>query len=139
MLRLSGCLLILAIGFVPACAPSGPQYSLSAEREITRLKSRTLRLMESAERPFSDSASAVGKLETDLLAARTNASTRSRNTASVAQWELLLGTDMLGGFLGRWRSENTLGPTFIVESVDLIGSAFDEMRDHEQRKPGAPR
>ena len=89
--------------------------------------------------PFAESAKAVGKLELDLAAARANASSRGANTASVAQWDLLLGSDLLGGFLGRWRAETTLGPTYIVESVDLVGAAFDELKDHEQRKPGAPR
>lgn len=89
--------------------------------------------------PFAESATAVGKLEADLETARANAAGRNRNTASVAQWDLLLGPDLLGGFFGRWRAEGALGPTYIVESVDLVGAALDEMRDHEQRKPGAPR
>ena len=132
------CLPAALLLLVGACT-AGPFYSPSAEREVRRLKSKSLRLMEQAETPWSGHESAVIKLQTELTEARDAAATRRQNQITVAQWDRLLAHEghLLGGFLARWEADSTLSPTFIVESSRLVGDAFEAILKLEQSKTGA--
>ncbi len=133
---LGACLLI-----VPACAPVVSPYSHTAYVQATSLKARSLRLMDRATGSWDDSASDVERLQTDLSAALEYAKGRPRNAFSTGQWQRLLDPTghLLGGFLARWATEGTLGPTFIVEAKQLVGEAFDTISGLESGKVGAPR
>jgi hypothetical protein len=96
--------------------------------------------MDRAVFPFKDEESAVDRLRGELDEAREYARGRPRNAFSTAQWELLLDPshNLLGGFLSRWQSDSTLGPTFIVEAKRLVGEAFDTISGLESGKVGGP-
>lgn len=129
---------IVALLLAAACQPVSPVYSPAAERDLTLLKGRTLRLMALAEEPFAAQESAVARLQGDLVAARDRAKARPRNSLVVRQWDELLSTDahLLGGFLLRWESESTLSAGFIVEARTLVQRAMDTMIEYEQAKIG---
>lgn len=115
-------------------------YSHTAYLQATSLKARSLRLMDRAAFPATESSRDLESLRTDLDAAREYARGRPRNGFSTAQWERLLdpGGHLLGGFLARWEREGPLGPTFIVESKRLVADAFDTISGLESGKVGAP-
>ncbi len=133
--------LFLVCSVAAGCVTTSATYSPAAAREIAGLKSRSLRLMEKAEFPFPDHSDAVEKLRRDLGTALVRAESRRKNSATVRQWEVLLGADrhLLGGFLIRWQEDGSLSTTFIVEARLLVAAAFDELALHESRKNGAPR
>lgn len=132
---------ILAALLTAGCQPVSPAYSPAAERDLTLLKGRTLRLMALAEEPFSAQESAVARLQGELFAARDRAKARPRNGLVVRQWDELLSADahLLGGFLQRWESETTLSAGFIVEARTLVQRAMDTMIEYEQAKIGGER
>ena len=125
---------------MPACAHVVSPYSHTAYQQATSLKARSLRVMDRATMPWSESSGVVERLQTDLDVALEYAKGRPKNGFSTAQWERLLDPEghLLGGFLARWEGEGTLGPTFIVEAKRLVADAFDTISGLESGKVGAP-
>ncbi|NNE69368.1 MAG: hypothetical protein HKN29_03270 [Rhodothermales bacterium] len=130
--------LVVAMAITTGCQPFSPVYSPAAERELTLLKGRTLRLMALAEEPFADQTKAVARLRGDLGSARDRAAARPRNGLTLRQWNELMATDghLLGGFLFRWETDTTLAAGFIIEARLLVERAMEVMIEHEKAKVG---
>ncbi len=139
--RRSVLLVIAALAVVAgACRPAISPYSHTAFVQATSLKARSLRFMDRATAPVSESSRDLETLRGDLDAALEYARARPRNAYSTAQWERLLDPDghLLGGFLARWEREGPLSPTFIVEAKRLVADAFDTISGLESGKVGSP-
>lgn len=134
-LSLAG-LLLLTAATLAACAPTISPFSPRAYEQATSLKVESLALMDAATEPFAQHEPAVRQLQTDLQKAHEFARGRPRNEISARQWAILIDPDrnLLGGFLRRWESEETLSPAFTREAKRLVSDAFDTIIGLESGK-----
>lgn len=137
IIPVAGIFLILGLS---ACAPSIAPFSETAYRLATDSKVESLKLLDQAEMPFAESAKKIEELRTDLDKAYEFAKGRPRNEISTRQWEILLDPEghLLGGFLSRWESEESLNRPFITEAKQIISAAFDTIIGLESGKIKTP-
>ncbi|MDA1027659.1 MAG: hypothetical protein O3B41_01215 [Bacteroidetes bacterium] len=102
------------------------------------LKVDSLRLMDAAELPFTDSATKVKTLQIRTEKAFEFAMGRPKNEHSTEQWKIMIDSDrhLLGGFFKRWESESTLSRAFIVKAKKLVEKSFDAIIGLESGKIG---
>lgn len=132
-------LVLLALCLSPiSCAPSIAPFSLVAYEMAIDLKVDSLRLMDAAELPFTDSATKVKTLQIRTEKAFEFAMGRPKNEHSTEQWRIMTDPDrhLLAGFFKRWEAESTLSRTFIVEAKKLVEKSFDAIIGLESGKIG---
>lgn len=132
---------LLVSGLLPACTPSIAPFSARAYEMAVDIKVDAIRVMERAEEPFDRHRSRVESLQVRMQKAAEYAKGRPRNEHSSKQWELMNDPEgfLLGGFLARWQSEDSLSYGFIVEAGSLIEEGFDAIIGLESGKLGSNR
>lgn len=118
------------------CAPGISLYSEHAYDQAVTLKISSLRLIDRANEPYSDHAQDVESLMYEIDKAYEYAKGRPRNELSARQWKILKDPDgrLLGGFILRWKEQETLSPVFISEAKGVISDAFDTLIGLESGK-----
>ena len=136
----TGILLLLWL-CLAACAPLIGPYSPTAYQNATSLKAETLALMAKATKPFPENEKKVEALLVDIDKAYEYVHGIPSDDLSARQWEILRQPDgaLLGRFLGRWKSEGTLGTVYIDEFRGVVSDAFDEIICLEANKKGTTR
>ncbi len=101
-------------------------FSPEAYKQAVELKVESLELMSFATSPYDDNEESVTYLKTELRKAYEFALGRPNNELSAGQWEILIDEEgnLLGGFLKRWETEETLSEMFITEMQLLVSDAF---------------
>jgi hypothetical protein len=111
-------------------------FSPEAYKQAVDLKVESLELMSFATSPYDDNEESVTYLKTELRKAYEFALGRPNNELSAGQWEILIDEEgnLLGGFLKRWETEETLSEMFITEMQMLVSDAFDTIIGLESGK-----
>ena len=127
---------VAALATASSCAPIISPFSQQAYQYATELKVESLKLMDRAELPFNENESRVEKLQVELEKAYEFARGRPRNEHSARQWEMILDpeTNLLGGFLKRWKEAGSLSYPFISEAKRIVAEAFDAVIGLESGK-----
>jgi hypothetical protein len=128
--------LVLMCFITSGCAPGISLYSENAYDQAVTLKINSLRLIDHATEPYSDHAQDVESLMYEIDKAYEYAKGRPRNELSAWQWKILKDPDghLLGGFIIRWKEQETLSTPFITESKGVISDAFDTLIGLESGK-----
>jgi hypothetical protein len=127
-------LAVIALLAFAHCAVISP-FSQHAYIQSTSLKVDALNVMGMAEEPYSAHEAEVTTLKTNLQKMYEYEKNRPKNTISTAMWEKLLDEKaLLGGFLNRWKEEDTLGKYYIEEEKKLVAEAFDKIAGLESKK-----
>ena len=132
VLLLATCLLFAS------CSPAIAPFSHAAYELAVDLKVDSLRLMDSAELPYSESKKKVGNLQVRMQKAFEFALGRPKNSYSTEQWRIMNDSErhLLGGFLRRWEEESSLSRSFIVEAKTIVAHSFDAIIGLESGKIG---
>lgn len=120
---------------IGACS-SISTFSQYAYEQAVSLKVESLNLMDKATEEYSANKDIVEDLKTKLQKSYEYSKGRPKNDISTKQWEILISPDrnLLGGFLKRWESKNTLSKAFIDDAKGLVGDAFDTIIGLESGK-----
>jgi hypothetical protein len=118
-----------------SCSPIS-EFSPYAYRQAVSLKVESLALMEQAENSFRDMKAEVDNLKLELSKAYEYSKGRPHNEISTKQWEILIDPErnLLGGFLKRWETQDSLAQFFINEAMGLVSDAFDTIISLESGK-----
>jgi hypothetical protein len=111
-------------------------FSPEAYKQAVELKVESLELMSFATSSYDDNEENVTYLKTELRKAYEFALGRPNNEISAKQWEILIDEEgnLLGGFLKRWETEETLSEMFVTEMQLLVSDAFDTIIGLESGK-----
>jgi hypothetical protein len=111
-------------------------FSPEAYKQAVDLKVESIELMSFATSPYDDYEEDVTHLETELTKAFEFSKGRPDNEISTQQWEILIDEkgNLLGGFLKRWETEDTLSEMFVTEMQTLVSDAFDTIIGLESGK-----
>ena len=103
------------------------------------LKVDALRTMERAEEPFSKHEPRVESLQRQMKKAVEFARGRPNNSVTTRQWEIMVNPEghMVGGFLTRWKQDDSLSWGFIREASAQIEAGFDAIIGLESGKIGS--
>ncbi|MGN8226072.1 hypothetical protein [Gracilimonas sp. BCB1] len=129
--------ILVAIGILlTACAPSISQFNETAYQQAVQLKVKSMSLIDKANEPYSAHEEAAVQLKQNLLTAYEYAKGRPSNEISTRQWEIMVDAErnLMGGFLVRWKEQETLSPAFIGEYSKVIADAFDTIIGLESGK-----
>jgi hypothetical protein len=111
-------------------------YSQTAYEQATSVKAESLALMEKATEPYSQHAQEVAALLLAVDKAYEYAKGRPKNEISTEQWAKIKdpNSNLLGGFLKRWKEKGQLNSTFVKEAEAQIAQAFDQIIELESGK-----
>jgi hypothetical protein len=121
------------------CDPLIATYNVKAYENATSLKAEASIVMKKATEPFADHEETVGDLMLGVEQAYEFVNGIPNNSDSAAQWRILKDPDeqLLGGFMNRWETNDTLSAAFIKNHWDdNVGPAFDEIIKLENGKLG---
>jgi hypothetical protein len=119
-----------------ACSSLIAAYSQAAYEQATSIKAESLVLMNQATEPYSQHAQGVATLMLNVDKAYEYAKGRPKNEISTAQWAKMKdpNSNLLGGFLKRWKEQGQLKPAFVREAAAQIAMAFDQIIELESGK-----
>lgn len=122
-----------------SCAPLIGPYSPTAYKNATTLKAQTLALMDKATEPYQKYEEKVESLTIEINEAYEYVHGIPSDSLSARQWEILKNPDgdLLGKFLSRWKSKDTLSRVYIDQFKGIIADAFDEIICLEANKKSA--
>lgn len=112
-----------------ACATIAP-YNERSYQYATSLKPEALMLMDKATMPYTDFENDVNALMLKVEQAYEYVAGIPKNSDSAGQWKILKDPEgnLLGGFMRRWKTKQTLSETFIDNvKEDTVGPAFDSI------------
>jgi hypothetical protein len=128
-------ILVLVCG----CGNMQSVFSEQAYQQAVSLKVESLELMDKATEAFSEHEQEVAILQTNLQKAYQYAQGRPNNEITTRQWEILIDPErnLLGGFMVRWKQQNSMSESFIEENKGILSDAFDTIIELEsgKRKP----
>ncbi|MBT8378055.1 MAG: hypothetical protein KJN64_02355 [Ignavibacteria bacterium] len=136
LLTVRNSIMSLLISVLLLSCGSISEFSADAYKQAVELKVISLDLMSVATKPYSDFEADVDMLKLELRKAYEFAKGRPDNEISTKQWEILIDEErnLLGGFLKRWRDEDTLSAMFVTEAQMLVSDAFDAIIGLESGK-----
>ena len=111
-------------------------YDQAAYEHATSAKVDTLALMDKATESYSAHEKEITAVRTELEKAYEYDLGRPLNKITVAQWAILLDPErnLVGGFLKMWKSQGSVGATFVTNKKKQIGEAFDQIIGLESGK-----
>lgn len=117
------------------CAITAP-YDQYVYAQTTGLKVDALKLMDKAVKPYSEAPPALEKFTDNWDKLFEYELHRKNNGIRIEMWSLLRdpGKNLMGGFLQRWKKDNTLNTVFIDEAKIQVGKAFDQLSELESGK-----
>ncbi len=129
--------ILIAFGvLLTACTPTISQFNETAYQQAVQLKVKSMSLIDKANEPYSVHEEEAVQLKQNLLTAYEYAKGRPKNEVSTRQWEIMVDAErnLMGGFLVRWKEQETLSPAFIGEYSKVIADAFDTIIGLESGK-----
>jgi hypothetical protein len=119
-----------------ACSSLIATYSQTAYEQATSIKAESLVLLNKATEPYNQHAQEVAALMLNVDKAYEYAKGRPKNEVSTEQWEKMKdpNSNLLGGFLKRWKEQGQLSPAFVKEAGIQIAKAFDQIIELESGK-----
>lgn len=102
----------------------------------TSVKVDALNVMDLATNNYATQSEKVKELQTQIQKIYEYEKNRPKNEITLKQWDILLNPEghLLGGFIKRWETQNTLSKTFINETKKLVDKAFDQIAGLESKK-----
>jgi len=127
--RTSLAVTLLLLMLLSGCQATIAQFNEVAYQQATSLKVDALRVMDNASRSYSAHDKLVEDLNIKLEKAYEYAKGRPKNSIITEQWEVLLDPkrNLLGGFLVRWKAEDSLDQTFVTEAKALVAEGFNQI------------
>jgi hypothetical protein len=130
------CLLLLPFLLAQlSCAIVAP-YDQYVYAQTTGIKVDALKLMDRADKTYSSQSEAINKFTDQLDKLYEYELHRKNNSIRITMWQLLRNPDknLLGGFMQKWKKENSLSGVFIGEAKIQVGKAFDQLSELESGK-----
>ena len=131
------CYLIAAVSMVlySSCATIS-RFDEYAYTQVTSVKVDALAIMDSATTPYAQCAISAKQVLTSLSKMYEYERNRPKDQITVKMIGLMQDSSghLFGGFIKRWQKEGTLDATFIAESKNIIGLAFDQISQLESGK-----
>jgi hypothetical protein len=111
-------------------------FDQAAYEHAISAKVDTLALMDKATESYSAHQKEIDAVKRELDKAYEYDLGRPLNKITATQWKILLdpNRDLVGGFLKMWKSNGSLGSTFIAEKKPQIAEAFDQIIGLESGK-----
>ncbi len=133
MLRLG--IVLLSIQIFSSCKTISV-FDQYAYTQSTALKVDALSLMDNATTGFTANTTEIEDFNLKIQKVYEYEKHRPKNEITVKLWDIIMNPDknLLGGFLARWKQNNTLGKTFINEAKIQVGEAFDIIVELESQK-----
>lgn len=127
---------LMMVIFVFAGCATISTFDQQAYTQTTSLKVDAMNIMELAKLDYPTQEKLVTDFQTKQQKVYEYEKNRPKNEFTLALWDKLLDKNghLLGGFLYRWQTENTLNETYIVEAKKLVGVAFDQISGLESKK-----
>lgn len=127
---------ILVVSTLAACSSLIAAFSQTAYEQATSIKAESLVLMNKATQPYSQHAQEVEALMLNVDKAYEYAKGRPKNEISTEQWAKMKDphSNLLGGFVKRWKEQGQLSPVFVKEAEAQIAKAFDQIIELESGK-----
>jgi hypothetical protein len=117
------------------CATLAPFNRYSFD-ETARLKIESMTLLRKANQPYSMHAKKADSVMAGVNSAYRDGLLRSKNLASMDQWNILLDPEQgsLAGTIQRWKWSGTLPPDSIKAARHMIAQNFDAISKLENNK-----
>ncbi len=112
------------------------QFDQQSYNSATSIKVDALNLMDSAINSYTSQQVRINFVTAEISKAYEYDKNRPKNVMSTAMWSKLKDTNsyLFGGFINRWKKEQSLKPVFIQDAKSLIDSAFDQISQLESGK-----
>jgi hypothetical protein len=109
------------------CAALISQFDQTAYENAVTLKVETLKLMDKAVEPYSVHKKKIDEIVLKVEKAYEYAKGLPKNEFTTKQWQILKDPErnLWGGFIKRWKGDNTLGEGYIQEKKKQVSKAFD--------------
>jgi hypothetical protein len=111
-------------------------FDQTAYNQIVSVEADALAIMDKATEDYSKHEQEVEDFSTRMMKAYLYDKNRPKNVISDKMWELMIDpeSNLLGGFLKRWKSEKKLGKAFVSEAKKLVQENFDRIAQLESTK-----
>lgn len=128
--------IVALIAFLLNSCATISKFDQYAYTQITSAKVDALAIMDSAILPYQQHANAAGQVLTSLSKMYEYERNRPKDLVTVKMIGLMKDSSshLFGGFIRRWQKNGTLDATFITESKNIIGQAFDQISQLESGK-----
>jgi hypothetical protein len=127
--------LLGATFLLAGCALKAPYMRYSFD-ETARLKVESMALLANARQSYRLSSSRADSVMRGIESAYADASLRSKNQASMRQWEILLDSEKvsMAGMVRQWKREDTLSTATILLTRLVVAEDFDIISELEGKK-----
>lgn len=104
--------------------------------QATSLKVDALNLMEKATTSYNAHIQEISPLKANIEKAYEYEKHRPKNEITTKMWQVIKDTsrNLLGGFLTRWQTRDSLSAAFVNEAKVQVGEAFDLLIELESKK-----
>ena len=128
---LLGCLAIGIIGCSTIAVHD--QYAYT---QAVNLKVDAQSIVGKGDKDYTTQEQGVNELMLNVEKAYEYEKGREKNAITTKMWEILLNpeSDLLGGFIKRWKDEGKLNKAYVLEKQKQIGEAFDQIIGLESGK-----
>ena len=129
-------LALFAALVMTGCAAQRAPYLRYSFNETVRLKAESMALLGKAGKSYPLGESGVDSVMSGIHSAYRDASLRSKNQASMRQWENLLDSNQgsMAGIMKQWKQYDTLSSAMISEASIVIAGDFDRISMLESNK-----
>ncbi len=111
-------------------------FNQKAYEQSVNLKVEALNIISNANESYDANIQTINELKIDCKKAYEYAKGRDKNEDSIKQWEIMIDpeSNLLFGFLERWKNKKMLNNQFIIEAKQIISEAFDTIIELESGK-----
>lgn len=137
IIKTKGLLVLFLILLLNSCATSISSFDQYAYTQTTSVKVDALNLMDLAkEDGYNNHIQAYQDLQTNLQKIYEYEKNRPKNEITIKLWDKLLDKNggLLGGFLERWKQGTKMSVTFVSNTEEQVGEAFDMISGLESKK-----
>lgn len=126
-----GCLAFAVIGCSTIAVHD--QYAYT---QAVNLKVDAQSIVGNGDKDYTSQEQKVNELQLNVEKAYEYEKGREKNEITTKMWEILLNpdSDLLGGFIKRWKDEGKLNKAYVLEKQKQIGEAFDQIIGLESGK-----
>ena len=102
----------------------------------TALKVDALNIMNKATKPYASQLAGIEEVNTRIEKAYEYEKHRPKNLFTVKMWEIIKNPDhnLFGGFIKRWKEQDTLSAAFINQVKIQVAQGFDMIVELESKK-----
>ena len=136
-IKTKGLLVLFLILLLNSCATSISSFDQQAYIQTTSVKVDALNLMDLAkEDGYNNHIQAFHDLQTNLQKIYEYEKNRPKNEITIKLWDKLLDKNghLLGGYMERWKQGAKMSVTFVSNTEEQVGDAFDMISGLESKK-----